>query len=93
MTSMTHDLQEAAQTALDIQDACNLSGVVFSFARIMQSLCDVAHAEGKGTDWKNQHPIAQLFASKIADLSRVEYTGTGFSRAYDACQQLAKGGQ
>lgn len=25
--------KEAAQSALDIQDACNLSGVVFSFAR------------------------------------------------------------
>ena len=62
------------QAAIDVQDACNLSGVVFSFAEIMERLCNTAHAEGHGTDWKNHHPIAVLFADKIAALA-----GTGDS--------------
>jgi hypothetical protein len=75
------------QTALDVQNACNLSGVVFSFAAIMQRLCDEAFANGHGTEWKNSHPIAVLFASKIADLTRSEYSG--FTAAYDACEKAA----
>lgn len=59
------------QTALDIQDACNLSGVVFTFAKIMKRLCNTANLEGHGTDWKNTHPIVQLFCDKLADLAQV----------------------
>ena len=32
------------QTALDVQDAVNLSGVVFSFAKIMERICEEARA-------------------------------------------------
>lgn len=48
-----------------VQDACNLSGVVFSFARHMQTLCDM----GLDTERKNNHPVSVLFASKIASLT------------------------
>jgi hypothetical protein len=62
--------KQAAQNAIDCQDACNLSGVVFSFARAMQAICDKAFAEGKGTDWKNTHPIVSLYINKLRDLNR-----------------------
>ena len=85
-------IKEAAKTALDVQDACNLSGVVFSFAKVMQVICDEAHRLGKGTDWKNRHPIVILFLDKLADLAGCCDRGTGltFSRAYDACRALAE---
>jgi hypothetical protein len=59
------------QIALGIQNACNLSGVVFTFARIMERLCEEASDNGHGTEWKNTHPIVQLFADKLADLARI----------------------
>lgn len=51
--------------AMTVQNACNLSGVVFSFARHMKTLCDM----GMDTERKNNHPVSVLFASKIASLT------------------------
>ncbi len=79
--------QEAAQCAVDVQDACNLSGVVFSFAEAMHAICEEQHRLGKGTEWKNTHPIVALFLSKLNDLNRglsnSDYT------AFDAVKQIA----
>jgi len=82
-------MKEAAQMALDVQDACNLSGVVHSFSRVMSFLSDEANRTGKGTDWKNTHPIAVLFADKIADLSKSN-NGTVYVNAYAEVEILAK---
>jgi len=82
-------MKEAAQMALDVQDACNLSGVVHSFSRVMSFLSDEANRTGKGTDWKNTHPIAVLFADKIASLTNSGH-GTVYSSAYAAVEILAE---
>ena len=71
--------KEQYKTALDVQNACNLSGVVFTFAEIMRSICDEAHEGGHGTDWKNTHSICVLFADKIASLTQCDKE---YSRAY-----------
>ena len=72
--------------AIMVQDACNLSGVVFAFAKAMQLICDDCHCLNKDTDWKNHHPVAVLFASKIASLTHSE-GGLEFSAAYEvACK-------
>jgi hypothetical protein len=55
--------------AIFSQTACNLSGIVFEFARVMQKICDEAGREGHGTDWKNTHPICVLYAEQILHLS------------------------
>lgn len=70
------------EDSLTVQDACNLSGVVFSFAEAMQAICEESNVLGKGTDWKNNHPIAVLYASKIASLTGCEIS-LNFSEAYD----------
>lgn len=82
-------LNQLAQEALDVQDACNLSGVAISFANAMKDLCEHANAGGHGTDWKNTHPVAVLWSSKIASLTGSD-SGIGFSRAYEECLRLAK---
>jgi hypothetical protein len=88
---MIQTTQHAAQAALDVQDACNLSGVVRSFVEAIDAIRrDPAFT---GTDFVNQHPIAQLFASKIEDLTRVNYDTMTFSKAYDACKALAASSQ
>jgi hypothetical protein len=78
----------AAKTALDVQDACNLSGVVSTFQRILtEVLWPEARANGHGTDWVNQHPISVLFADKIMSLSRHE--AAEVLRSWDICETLA----
>jgi len=65
-------LQHAAFVSLQIQDAVNLSAVVLEFNEVLrETLWPEAHRRGLGTRWVNQHPIATLFLSKIADLNGV----------------------
>jgi hypothetical protein len=73
--------------AVAVQDACNLSGVVFDFAKAMQVICDESNRLNKGTDWKNRHPVAVLFSSKIASLTHSE-GGLEFGYAYDVCKKV-----
>ena len=75
------------QMALDVQSACNLSGVVFSFVEAMRAICDEAALQGKGTDWKNEHPICVLFATQIGHLTHVlSYVSTD---VYDVAYKTA----
>ena len=76
--------------AIQVQDACNLSGVVLAWARLMEKVCQEANETGKGTDWKNSHPINVLFASKVCDLTKSEDFSI-YSQAYKVCEE--KGGK
>lgn len=86
-------MKHAAQTAIDIQNACNLSGVIFTWAEVMASISKEASAQSQGTDWKNNHPINVLFANKVADMtggSSIDAHGTlKYSWAYGKCQEMA----
>jgi hypothetical protein len=88
-------LQQAAQTALDCQDASNLSGVLASFKAIVHEvLWPEARRLGYGTDWVNQHPIVALFLDKLVDLNhygRVANVWHGKGNAYDQVREIAKG--
>lgn len=87
---MNNSIKQAAKTALEIQDACNLSGVVISFVQAMEIICK--SERNTGTDWKNNHPIAKMFASKIHDLSGMGLSDNhAFAEAYDLCKKLADG--
>lgn len=83
------DLKTAAQRALQVQDACNLSGVVRSFSLITEILWTEARAQGHGTDWVNRHPIAVMFSSKIASLCGSEDL-SALSKAMDLCMEIGK---
>jgi len=73
------DMKRMYTDAILVQDACNISGVVFSFARHMQKLCDM----GLDTEAKNRHPVSILFVDKLADL-----TGRpGYPEFHDAYQE------
>ena len=83
-------IQQAAQTALDVQDACNLSGVLASFKEIVHEvLWPEARRLGHGTEWVNQHPIVTLFLSKLGSLNRGYYE-CDYLHASDACEALAR---
>lgn len=82
MNDVTRPLGALAQEALDVQDACNLSGVALGFGRAMVEL---RHHVGGG-DPLRTHPITVLWMDKLADM-----TGRGqaeYGAAYDACTAL-----
>lgn len=63
-------LKEAAAIALQVQDACNLSGVARDFSIILSEvLWPEATSLGLGTEWVNTHPISRLFTDKMQDLA------------------------
>jgi len=81
---MPRTLKELAKEALDVQDACNLSGVAHGFARAMTDLGEHTN----GTDARNKHPVAVLWADKIAHLTGTQDLGNdvttkAYSWAYD----------
>lgn len=80
-------LKLICQNALDVQCACNLSGVVHSFSRDITQLWDICRAvTGQGTDWVNTHPACILYADKIVSLSSAGVTtGDNYSNAWSHC--------
>ncbi len=74
------------QDALHVQTACNLSGVVHSFNRVMKKICNQSNKEQRGTEWKNSHPICRLYAEQIMHLT----AETEYSAAYAICVDEAK---
>ena len=70
-------IEELAREALEVQNACNLSGIAHGFSRAMSDLRRIE--PDKGTDYYNTHPVAVLWASKIEDLTRAE---SNFPQAY-----------
>lgn len=83
---MSKPLHTLAQEALDVQNACNLCAVAQGFARAMLDLGNYT----SGTDERNKHPIALLWADKIASLTGTQTFNGAASDAYGNCLQLAK---
>lgn len=68
--------KEMATEALQVQDACNLSGVVISFSHIIQEVRIRLESEGKGgTEAVNTHPVCVLFSDKVAHLTDTQFYG------------------
>ena len=80
--------QEAARTALECQDACNLTGVVHAFSRAMHSLRETYPNEN--TEFFNRHCVVTLFLSKLCDLNR-GYFECDYLHASNACEALVRG--
>lgn len=88
---MARTLQQLAQEALDVQDACSLSGVVRSFARALSDLWTVCPEAG--TDDINRHPISIVWADKIAHLTGTQALGhDAVTAAYKVVHAIARGG-
>lgn len=83
-------MKEAAQKTLDVQNACNLSGVAHSFSEIMTFLTNEMIENGHGGDWKNGHPIAKLWIDKMASLAGIQNTTWEFYTAYTEVSRLAE---
>jgi hypothetical protein len=71
------------QTALDVQNACNLSGVIRSWAEMTGRIWEDIRASGGGTKAFNTHPINVLFSSKVSSLTESE----DFIKFCEACDK------
>lgn len=69
-------IQEVAKEAIQVQDACNLSGVVHSFSRAMETIWSEARLQNHGTEWVNTHPIVTLYIDKLASLNNYRHDFT-----------------
>jgi hypothetical protein len=81
-------LKELASDALSVQNACNLSGVVISFAQVIRDLKD--NLPKSGSEEINQHPIIRLWVDKIASLAGLDQ-GV-LSKEYQAVHIIAEFG-
>jgi hypothetical protein len=79
------------RTALEVQDASNLSGIVYQFARDMQIICEEIRRNGGGTNAINRHPVCRMYAEQIAWLAGAGSCANhrSYLRAHDACERLA----
>jgi len=81
-----------AKQSLIVQDACNLSGVILSMDGARQIILNNGGGREKGTHWLNYHPIMQMYASKIHDLTGMGLSDSkAFQKAYDLVTRMAAG--
>lgn len=74
-------MRRLAVEALQVQDACNLSGVLHGFARAMGDLLRACNGRMAVRD---AHPITRLWVDKIASL-------TGYAQDYGPDTRSAYG--
>ncbi len=90
---MTRTLQELAQEALDVQNACNLCGVAQSFAEAMKDLNRLMDS----TISRNQHPIAIAWLDKMNSLAAIQayefnsLSAEKISDAFIVVEKLSRG--
>jgi hypothetical protein len=84
---MKWTMKRAAQSALDVQFACNLSGVVRTFAELVSWMRTDLHFD---TPTCNTHPVCRLFAEQITYLtSGTSGDNVTYSVAYEWCKANA----
>lgn len=82
-------LQQHAQKALRVQDACNLHGVAVSLQGWLDDYAALFPAYS--TDEKNQHPITVLYVDKLAHLAGCQSLGhEAVMRAYTEVHKIVK---
>ena len=85
---VSEDLARIAQDAMAVQSACNLSGVVLSFAQAMRVLNDEMRKANQGMDFVRNHPVTRLFVEQISFLGG----GADYSEAYSECEKMSTPG-
>lgn len=92
MHNAPKSLQQLAADAITIQDASNLSGLVYSWAEAMDELREVMPTAS--TETINRHPINKLWAYKVYSLACGEpldsaHADQVFGEAYQWCKDHA----
>lgn len=85
-------IEKLAKEACQVQDACNLSGVVYAFADACRTMKWIQNQRRFGNDWYASHPIVRVWVDKIASLTDLQDLSCrdNASRAHRMCLDLAK---
>lgn len=85
-------LKQAAQSALDVQNACNFSGVVKSLAgEIIDALWVEARLQNQGSQWVARHPITTMYMLKLAEMNGFDSTlNPAYELAEMQCMAIAQ---
>lgn len=82
-------MKELAQEALDVQDACNLSGVIHSWSEVITQLRKIL--PNGGTQVLSLHPINKLFAAKVIELTCMGFAKQEkYEEAFRECERMVK---
>jgi len=85
-------LKELATEALQVQDACNLSGVLHAWSRSITELRVLLEGQtGFSTDKLNRHPISVVWADKVASLTGTQNDTKSVFDAFGWCHDLIEG--
>lgn len=83
-----------AGDAIAVQDACNLSGVVNAYGKVLSDMRWLMRQKSLGDDWLHSHCIIRAWADKIGHLTGLQaFDGEGFKNAGDAhsrCTAIAQ---
>lgn len=77
------------QDAMDVQNACNLSGVVHAMSKAVTELWEEARENSGGTDYVNQHPVVIAYISKLRALAGCDCTSKEIA-AFEALEKWLK---
>jgi hypothetical protein len=79
-----------AQQALDVQSACNASGVIHSFDKIVTALWEMPQAKKIGTAWVNQHPVVTMFLAQLIHLNGAGNSVLPYNHpeAFELCEKV-----
>lgn len=83
-------LKELANETIDIQNACNLQGVVYGMSKVLANLRQViTETTGEcSTLTLNEHPITKAWIDKLRDLAGI-YNNDDYSKAFAEVKKLA----
>lgn len=82
---MPKTMEELAKDAIQLQDACNGSGVAHTLVRMYSDLRELGVTD---TNALNRHPVIQLTLFKLMSLADCQVNMDDFERAYEACRCL-----
>ena len=88
----TPEFKALLADAWAIQDACNLCGLVQSFAQVMKKLAEIDRThENIGTSWCNSNAVARLWIDKLQSLAGETIPGdwTEAIQAHEASRKTA----
>ena len=78
------------QSAIDVQNACNLSGVVHSLSRLLPEVWAEAREQNQGTDYVNTHPIVIMYLNQLNWLATGDCVSPRkFYAAQKVCEERA----
>lgn len=80
-----NSIQDCAQTASDIQNACNFSGILHTFVEVFTYM---KNDLGMSRDEVNTHPITIVFLDKLNSLAEIQ--NMGCERVMNALNEVDK---